>query len=288
MQPETDPEPFLRHVRACNNAVLPGSRASLFAGGERIGFVAPRLANRLAGFAEVSQEENRLQLHNPAALERIAQILASEGLIPWRNEAFDVRATPEGAVLGRIDRGALPSFGIISVGVHVNGLVERADGLHVWVGRRSPHKTLDPGKLDHLIAGGVPAGFSPEETLVKEAGEEASVDPALARRAVRVATVEYAMERAEGLRRDHLIAFDLALPEDFRPQPNDDEVAGFELWPVRRVLETVRDSDDFKFNVALVMIDLFLRRGLIAGGAASAIRAALDEGRARMRARARR
>jgi len=32
---------------------------------------------------------------------------------------------------------------------------------------------------------------------------------------------------------------------------------------VRRVLETVRDSFDFKYNCNLVLIDFFLRHGLI-------------------------
>jgi hypothetical protein len=53
------------------------------------------------------------------------------------------------------------------------------------------------------------------------------------------------------------------LPDDFAPRPVDGEVAGFELWPIRRVFETVRDTDQFKFNVNLVLIHLFLRRGLI-------------------------
>jgi hypothetical protein len=48
------------------------------------------------------------------------------------------------------------------------------------------------------------------------------------------------------------------------PAAVDGEVEAFELWPISRVLETVRETDDFKFNVDLVLIDLFLRLGLIA------------------------
>jgi hypothetical protein len=59
------------------------------------------------------------------------------------------------------------------------------------------------------------------------------------------------------------------------PQPADGEVAGFELWPIRRAFETVRDTDDFKFNVNLVMIDLFIRQGLIAGPEAESLRVLL-------------
>jgi hypothetical protein len=44
--------------------------------------------------------------------------------------------------------------------------------------------------------------------------------------------------------------------------PADGEVAGFELWPLARVVETVRQTDDFKFNVNLVLLDLFARLGV--------------------------
>ncbi len=62
----------------------------------------------------------------------------------------------------------------------------RPDGLHVWVARRAADKLLDPGKLDHIVAGGVPAGLTPAETLVKEAAEEAAIPASLAAQAVPV------------------------------------------------------------------------------------------------------
>ncbi len=154
------------------------------------------------------------------------------------------------------------------------------DGLHLWIARRSPTKQLDPSKLDHLVAGGVPAGLSPAQTLVKEAAEEAAVPEALAATARRVGMLLYAMERPEGLRRDRLYCYDLTLPEDFVPRAADGEVESFELWPIARVADVVRDTDDFKFNVNLVLIDLFLRQGLIGDPAAQVLRAALEDGRA--------
>jgi hypothetical protein len=83
------------------------------------------------------------------------------------------------------------------------------------------------------------------------------------------------MERPEGLRRDVLHCYDLELPEDFVPQAADGEVEAFELWPIARVVEAVHDTDDFKFNVNLVLIDLFLRHGLVAGPEADGLRASL-------------
>src|SRR5260370_37493091 len=60
-----------------------------------------------------------------------------------------------------------------------------------------------------------------------------------------------------------MTCFDLELPEDFTPCANDGEVHSFELWPVQRVFETVRDSTAFKYNCNLVLIDFFVRHGLL-------------------------
>jgi 8-oxo-dGTP pyrophosphatase MutT (NUDIX family) len=265
---------LLRHIRACNNADLPGARVPLFLHDEPVGFVDPQATAALGGGT------GPVQLDDPATLQAAAHRLAEAGRFRWRGEAFDVRA-PDGRVLATLDRGALPAFGIEATGVHVNGLVRRADGPHLWIGRRAMDKPLDPGKLDHVVAGGVPAGLTPRETLVKEAGEEAGIPPALAARAVEVARISYAAERPEGLRRDRLICYDLELPEEFVPQPSDGEVALFELWPVARVLEAVRETDMFKFNVNLVLIDLFLRLGLVdpSGNEGRALAAGLARGR---------
>jgi 8-oxo-dGTP pyrophosphatase MutT (NUDIX family) len=260
---ETMDEGYLRHVRACNNAVLPGERLPFRIGQELVGWVKPGFAARLASFPEIGVTADAVVLADGAALPAIARSLSDAGCYRWRREEFDIRAEPDGPVLARLDRGALPSFGVMAVGVHVNGLVRRPDGLHVWVARRAADKLLDPSKLDHIVAGGVPAGLTPAETLVKEAAEEAAIPASLARQAVPVATITYAMERPEGLRRDLLHCYDLNLPETFAPRAADGEVEAFELWPIARVMRTVRDTDDFKFNVNLVLIDLLQREGLI-------------------------
>jgi len=234
---------FLRHIRACQSATLPGERLAFHIGADPVGWVRPALAAALAGFPEIEATATRITLTVPAALQTIARALSAQGYYRWRKEAFDVRAVAAGPVLAVLDRGALPSFGVVSEGVHVNGLVRRVDGLHVWIARRSPTKQLDPGKLDHLVAGGIPAGLSPLQTLVKEAAEEAAVPEPLAGTARRVGMVQYAMERPEGLRRDRLSCYDLVLPEDFVPHATDGEVESFELWPIARAMDIVRETD---------------------------------------------
>src|SRR5271166_2194468 len=155
---------FLRHVQACNNAILPGRRLPFRIGLVQVGWVLPAFRDAFARFPQVRTGADGVTLTEPGSLQDIARALADEGLHRWRDEAFDVRADLDGRVLAVLDRGALPSFGVRAVGVHVNGLVRCADGMHVWIGRRSPHKTLDPDKIDHITAGGVPAGMTAMET----------------------------------------------------------------------------------------------------------------------------
>jgi 8-oxo-dGTP pyrophosphatase MutT (NUDIX family) len=303
---------FARHVRACNNIQLPADRIPLWigtgpdasaspgasagsdgpglvgpelvanvsilpewAGAQRVGWLAPAIAAALRDHPKFRAAPAGLLLTDPPALPGIAKALSQQRLFRWRDEAFDVRTSVEGPVLTQIDRGALPSFGIQAQGVHVNGLVTRPNGLFIWVARRAKDKALDPGKLDHVVAGGVPAGLGPMETLIKEAGEEASIPANLASRAVHVGVIRYAMMRPEGLRRDVLACYDLELPADFEPIAADGEVEVFELWPIERAAASVRDTDAFKFNVNLVLIDLFIRRGLIDGEEARALATAL-------------
>jgi 8-oxo-dGTP pyrophosphatase MutT (NUDIX family) len=133
----------------------------------------------------------------------------------------------------------------------------------MWIGRRADDRKVAPGKLDNLVGGGLPLGLSLEENLLKEADEEASLPADLARQAVPVGAISYAMARADGLRRDVLFLYDLELPADIVPRNTDGEVAEFARWPLAETAARVRDTDDFKFNVALVIIDFMVRHGAL-------------------------
>jgi 8-oxo-dGTP pyrophosphatase MutT (NUDIX family) len=254
-----------RHRAACDNAAIPGGRLPFRILGIQVGWVWPDRAADLRGIGglEVTETEVRIETAPTETLLAASHHCARLRLAPRRGEDFDVRAAPDQPVLARIDRGLLPLFGVEAQGVHLNGLVRDGEALFLWVARRSATRSLDPGKLDHLVAGGVPAGLTPHQTLLKEAAEEASIPAALMADAVPVGQVRYAMDRPEGLRRDLLHCYDIYLPPDFRPVAADGEVEAFEPWPMSRVLSTVRDTDAFKFNVNLVLIELFRRLGLI-------------------------
>ncbi len=290
---DPDLAPWWRHIARCNDLPSPAGFEPFLIEGRPVGWLAPDIVRALTFRPAAFHFDQRGvsmagRLRSPGARsDALAQAVAGmveAGLIPrLRGERYDIRAEPGGLSLATLDRSAVPVFGVRAEGVHVNGLVRRAEGLHLWVGVRAADKSVDPGKLDHVVAGGIPAGLGPEETLIKEAEEEASIPPALAATARKVATIGYVMawdtpRQARGMRRDTLHVYDLELPEGFEPRPNDSEVARFDLWPVARVAEAVRETDLFKFNVNLVLIELLIRENLIRPGpVADRLRAALDQ-----------
>ena len=52
-------------------------------------------------------------------------------------------------------------------------------------------------------------------------------------------------------------------PKDFTPVCTDGEVESFQLVPAEEVLQIIRDSEDFKPNCNLVILDFMIRHGLL-------------------------
>src|ERR1700748_524249 len=94
-------------------------------------------------------------------------------------------------------------------------------GLHLWVGHRAKDRQVAPGKLDHLVAGGITMGYSGAGTVIKEAEEEAGPPADIARLARPVSQVTYRLSMPEGLRNDTLFIYDLELPQGVVPVGND-------------------------------------------------------------------
>jgi len=117
--------------------------------------------------------------------------------------------------------------------------------------------------LDNMVAGGQPIDLSLWDNVIKESAEEAGIPEDLAARARPVGAVTYCMEAKSGLKPDCMFCYDLELPADFEPECTDGEVEAFELWPLLRVAEAVRDSRAFKFNCNLVILDFLVRHGWI-------------------------
>ncbi|MHC8508715.1 MAG: DUF4743 domain-containing protein [Rhodospirillales bacterium] len=241
--------------------------------GRRLGLIKPGFEPVLARFPEVFDVSAAAvtlaaRLETPeartAAVEDCLQTLRAEGLVPgWRGEHYPVCMRFHEPPAFTIERAAAPLFGTRHYGVHVNGFVRAPGGLLMWIGKRAKTKQTGPGKLDQLTAGGQPAVLGFYENAVKECAEEAGVDETLARRARAVGAVAYLTERAEGVRNDTAVVFDLELPAGFTPVNQDGEVEAFYLKPLDEVRAILADTDDFEFDSALVALDFLVRHGML-------------------------
>ncbi len=207
-------------------------------------------------------------LNTPAArTEAVAGVLRNwraAGLIAgWRDELYRVATAFDAPPLMALERAAAPIFGVLRYGAHLNGIVYKQGHLHLWVARRSLNKPEYPGKLDHIVAGGIPAGLSAWDVILKECQEEANIPPALVRRARPVSLISYLKDVNYRRYRDLIFVYDLELPETFIPHNTDGEVAEFYLWPIEQLIEIITTTDDFKTNNKLVIIDLLLRYGYL-------------------------
>lgn len=210
--------------------------------GYRLGWIEPAVAEwLLAREAAFKLQGGTVMLHadSPAQLGallgRLALQMRDDGWVKgWRNEAYTCFApaadgSPDlDCPLFALERAAFRRFGLTSRAVHVNG--HTASG-ELWIGRRSAHKAIDPGLLDNLAAGGISAGETAEACVVRELAEEAGVPAALAAGARPAGLIRETRCEPDGTHDEVLYCFDLLLPDDFVPNNQDGEVAGFLRLP---------------------------------------------------------
>ena len=261
---------LLARIEACHRYSLKKFRPFLVAG-ERLGYVRHDLAAEFEKFPSVftntaealSVKEHLARFDSrTAAINTVAQELAARGIVTgWRNEMFPVAPKFGAAPLFDLERALVPFLGVKAYGVHLNGYVRDGGQIKLWVGKRADDRPIEPGKLDHLVAGGLPSHISPFDNLMKEAAEEASIPKELARRAKPAGALAYRMELNRHLRDDTLFVYDLELPASFTPHNHDGEIASFELMSLEKVERILAETEDFKFNVGLVVIDFMIRMG---------------------------
>jgi 8-oxo-dGTP pyrophosphatase MutT (NUDIX family) len=262
---------FADRIRHCNS-YDPARTMPLWAGEHRIGWLRHDNAEVLArhgGVFSVADDGARLLATGDADVvsgavdDVVGALVAERRLAKWRNETFDVAPRWGEQPIFRLDRGAVPFFGVRAYGVHLNGYRRDGNNYALWIGRRAPNKQIAPGKLDNMVAGGIGNGHGAAATLVKEAEEEAAVPAELISRAVAAGALSYRMETKIGIRDDVMFVYDLEVPTDFVPTNHDGELAGFELMPLRDILDHIRTTTDFKFNVNLVILDFAVRHGVL-------------------------
>ncbi|OLL23616.1 hypothetical protein NEOLI_005320 [Neolecta irregularis DAH-3] len=184
----------------------------------------------------------------------------------WRNELYPVYG-PNKTVIFAFERAACSLFGLLTFGSHMTAYIR--DTYEMWIPRRSKKKPTYPGMLDNTVAGGIAFGSEPYKTIVKEGMEEAGFEMEVMKNVKAVGFLNYCYASNEftggeiGLLQPELeFIYDLAVSRDIIPKPVDGEVESFELMTVEQVKAALA-ANEFKTNCRLVIIDFFVRHGIL-------------------------
>lgn len=201
---------------------------------------------------------------NEAAKQKTFSIL--EG---WRDELYPVYG-PRGEFLLEMERSASSLFGIVTYGIHVTAYVKEGNEIRIWVPKRSKTKSTYPGMLDNTVAGGMSTGERPSDCVVRESMEEASLpEDVVKANAIATGCITYLYKRSahaggetDLLQPEVEYVYDIKLDASVTPKPCDTEVEAFYLLTVDEVKQALANGD-FKPNCSMVLIDFFIRHGII-------------------------
>jgi len=210
------------------------------------------------------------------ALATLNDALRADGLIvAWRDEPFPLFDVHGRALGVSMERAATRFWGTLTLGAHCNGYVADAHGrpAQLWIARRSPTKATDPNRLDNLVGGGVPAGQSPRDTVVREGWEEAGLQPAQMQGLRPGRVLRLLRDIPEGLQREWIHVYDLALPASLTPRNQDGEVAELALHDMTEAL-ALAAGREMTVDAALVTLDFGLRHRLFDAPTQAALGAA--------------
>lgn len=263
---------FLKKIQECNY-FDPSHFFDFVVENQKVGFIAKNKIDMLLEFKNIFSLSNDKILVNPdlntyeqrtSAIEDVISQLQAKNIIPaWRNEFYPVSSSFNQKPYFSMSRCAAWFFGIKTYGTHLNGYFRKEGKIYVWIARRALHLDFLPGKLDNMAAGGLPMGVSPDQNIAKETLEEAQLSIALIDKIKPVSAISYLLEIQEGACPDTVFIYDLELPPETIPTPNKEEVEDFTLFSIEELYERVNNTDDFKYNVALVMIDFLIRHSAI-------------------------
>ncbi|EGG03027.1 uncharacterized protein MELLADRAFT_38255 [Melampsora larici-populina 98AG31] len=187
----------------------------------------------------------------------------------WRDEKYTIYAPRSGSRIAlQLERSGCQLFSFLTFGAHLTAYVIKDDQYHFWIPRRSSTKQTYPSMLDNTVGGGITAGESARETIIRECFEEASLSEEVVLKGLRsTGLISYAHKNSDGwvsVRPEVQYLYDLELSSNIIPKSNDGESIDYTLMSFDQLKISLLDcSHEWKPNCALVLIDFFIRHGLI-------------------------
>ncbi len=262
---------YLEHIKICNN-FREDDKIPFILDDRQVGWIREDFEEYLIKSSVFQKKENFITIdpkyktfkERTEALDIFAKKAYKDRITNiYMKEPYPVIEEITSKPLSLADRSISTLLGLTSFGQHLNGYVKTKDGMKMWIARRSYTKGYEAGKLDHLVAGGLPYGVGLRENLQKECYEEAGMDLKTAMKAKSTGFISYRHEYTLGGKRDIIYCYDLQLPPDFIPKCTDGEVEEFYLMDIKEVADIVKRGREFKQNCNLVIIDFLIRHGYI-------------------------
>ncbi|OTA95501.1 hypothetical protein M434DRAFT_393727 [Hypoxylon sp. CO27-5] len=245
------------------------------------GYLTPATVSRMPWTSEFKLDESSqtvylvpkdsadLATSSAAAMTRLLK--AAQGLesfpklLNWPGEKFRVLGAPFPFA---VDRAIAPYFGIVSTGSQLTVFVRDKNGsvAGIWIARRGVNKPMYAGMLDTAVGGAVKHNEMPFRSLLREAKEELGID---AKAAVSGGTISwYNIKGTKAGINLGLVdpgvqyVYDLEVDPGTVLHPAEAGIDWLRLLSVDEVKAALH-RHEFKPSCACVMIDFFVRHGII-------------------------
>lgn len=213
-------------------------------------------------FSLIQMTHHSIQLSNASShdlsieLQIIAEFLRTKGIFShWRNEKFSFLRQDSHEIF-QLERAVFRGFGLMSSAVHINGFTK--DGL-IWLATRSDNKSVDPGLIDNMTAGGVSALETVQSCAERELWEEAGVISNQLKNLFPAGMLEVRRHLPPNeVHHEKLFTFDLMVESDWIPTNRDGEVQGFQIYSLEKVIDLIF-SEKMTQDAAVVTADFILR-----------------------------
>jgi 8-oxo-dGTP pyrophosphatase MutT (NUDIX family) len=200
--------------------------------------------------SDASSQDLSLELKILAEFLRTKQFFSH-----WRNENFSFLREDSHEVF-QLERAAFRGFGFMSYAAHINGFTEK--GL-LWLATRSDSKTVDPGLIDNMTAGGISALETVQTCAIRELWEEAGVTSNQLKNLYPIGSLEIRRPLPPNeVHHERIFTFDLIVADEWTPINNDGEVHHFQQYDLEEIVNLIF-TDKMTQDAAVVTADFILR-----------------------------
>lgn len=217
----------------------------------------------------VPEDVHDVQASGVSAMSKLLKAAQDSGLFvklfKWPGEKFPVLGAPFPFA---VDRAIAPYFGIVSTGVQLTAFVRGENNIPtgIWIARRGLDKPMYPGMLDNAVGGALKHDETPFDSILREAKEELGIDLNGAKTGGTVSWFNIKEANAgfdPGLVEPGIqYVYDLEVDSKTVLHPAEDGIDWLRLLTIDEV-KTALCRFEFKPSSAYVMIDFFVRHGII-------------------------